>query len=113
MDSFATFIRNVDVNVKEEVKVAIIDDGVDGTHEAIFKNIACGISYCSWPESEDHTKAYYLPTGSHGTQMASLICRICPVAKLYIARLCEGEGDQGKRQITTASAVKVSLPCPN
>jgi hypothetical protein len=30
-----------------------------------------------------------------------------------LQRLCEGEGEQGKRQITTASAVKVNLSYPN
>lgn len=113
MGHFYNFIQNVPEEFDfspEKIRVAVIDDGVYGFNEDIQEHIACGVSFCSWPGSQDSVKAYYLNNDAHGTQMSSLICSICPQVKLYIARLGETVGAKGERQIITESAVGVSFP---
>jgi hypothetical protein len=109
MDTFRKFIINVQTNQAaslKDVNVAVIDDGIDYALEDLRDNIACGVSY--YYLSNQPVDYWVLP-GGHGTAMARLIRRICPHVKLYIARLDEGVGKNGKRQITAESATKVNL----
>lgn len=92
----------------EDIKVAVIDDGIDGFQADLIENIASGISYCKSSDAGNLLRAYYVPSGSHGTMMARLICRVCPKVKLYIARLDEHKAPNEKRLITAQSAEKVS-----
>lgn len=108
MTDFAVFINNIRDSDKEDyIKVAVIDDGIDGSLENLDGKIAGGISFCPSAVSSKLIKTYYVPSGTHGTAMASLICKICPKTKLYVARLAEYRGAGGKRQITAESAAKV------
>ncbi|KFY46705.1 hypothetical protein V494_00369 [Pseudogymnoascus sp. VKM F-4513 (FW-928)] len=126
MDTFADFINNIDLEREkkersdlqaregpgtpvgkrtkqlEDVKVAIIDDGVDGFDPTVSKSITNGVSFCRG--SSDLVKSYYVSSGGHGTNMARLILRMCPTAKLYVARLQEYTSATGKRFITAESA---------
>lgn len=56
---------------------------------------------------------FYVPSGSHGTLMAELICMVCPVVKLYIAQLDVFKGRDGRRSINIESAAEVSGPGRN
>jgi len=114
MEGFARFIRNAEFGeggepafVPKKIKVAIIDDGVLGFSKEICERISDGVSYCKNPGREDYSKHYYFASGGHGTDMAHLICKVCPSASLYIARLDEGLALDGKRQISGDSVVKV------
>lgn len=112
MDEFAEFIQNVAVpknsqDMQEQVVVAVIDDGVDISDPTLEDKIKGGRSFCQW---DDNSSApYYVTSGGHGTLMASLICRICPKAQLYVVKLEEHLSEHSTRQITAASAAKVSL----
>jgi hypothetical protein len=111
MENFARFIQNIkeddgdDVKVQETVKVALIDDGIDTEH--FYEHIVYGVSFCS-SDGSGKTKGYYVAPGGHGTLMATLITEICPMVKLYIARLDEYSAVDGGRQITARSAAQVS-----
>jgi len=48
-----------------------------------------GTSFSGYSNFNSLINAYYIPSGGHGTKIASLICRVCPHVKLYIARLDE------------------------
>jgi subtilisin family serine protease len=114
MDDFAEFLkayfRENKLTEDKEIKVAIIDDGVDIDHEDIAKeSIRDGETFYnndgSWP-------GFYQSSNGHGTLMACLITQICPKAKLYIAKLNE-VWTNSKSQITAESAAKVSCEEPS
>ncbi|KAK6330871.1 hypothetical protein TWF718_003068 [Orbilia javanica] len=100
---------------KKDIKIAVIDDGVDASLESVKGKIASGNSFCPYPNSNDLISSYFVPSStSHGTIMADLICRICPRVKLYVARLDEGYALHGKRQITAksaAAAIRWAVKC--
>ncbi|KAE8447278.1 hypothetical protein EG329_010972 [Mollisiaceae sp. DMI_Dod_QoI] len=127
MDTFAEFVNNIDLDNEkkersrlqdkeekarliktkrtkqlEDIKVAIIDDGVDGFDPTVSQSIANGVSFCR--DSSDLVRSYYVSSGGHGTMMARLVLRMCPTAKLYVARLQEYTSATGKRFITAESA---------
>ena len=106
MDKFAKFIVNIppDVTPRRDVKVAVIDDGIDKLQGGFGDSISDGVSFYTPPGTFD-TKPYYFSSSGHGTLMAKLIRRICPKAQLFIARLEEG---QTTGQPTAESATKVT-----
>jgi len=114
MEGFARFIRNAEFGegvepafMPKKIKVAIIDDGVLGFSKEICERICDGVSYCKNSGRENYSKHYYFASGGHGTNMAHLICKVCPSASLYIARLDECVAPDGKRQLFGDSVVKV------
>src|ERR1700733_2709648 len=106
MDMFTKMIKRIpkDVIPRRDVKVAIIDDGIDKLQEGFGDSIDDGVSFYTSPGTFD-TRPYYFSSQGHGTLMAKLIRRVSPRAKLYIARL-----DQGPTtgQPTAESAIKAS-----
>ncbi|KAJ3578865.1 hypothetical protein NPX13_g1700 [Xylaria arbuscula] len=104
MENFAMLLKNYRKPGCEESKVAIIDDGVDAAHGSLSRNIADGKSI-----SKGHGglySSYYKSTRGHGTIMATLIRKVCPDARLYVAKLNEKRTDNGL-EITADSAVEV------
>ncbi|KAG5769166.1 hypothetical protein H9Q72_003509 [Fusarium xylarioides] len=92
------------------VKVAIIDDGVDVSLESLRKKIAFGQSFCPYANSTDMMSPYFVSMSNHGTSMATLICNICPMVKLYIARLDQRQTSNiSQRHITADSAAQAVL----
>ena len=100
MDGFATFILNYPKEPQERIKVALIDDGVDTAFRDLSRNIASGVSY--YRRTNGLYSSYYQSSGGHGTVMASLIRRICPHVRIYVAKLDE--------KLTATSAAKVCFP---
>ena len=105
MDTFVKFIKRLpkDIVPERDVKVAVIDDGVDKLLGGFGDSITDGVSFYSPPGRFD-TRPHYFSSNGHGTLMAKLIRRICPRAKLFIARLDQGTTS---RQPTAESAIKV------
>lgn len=96
-------------DAKHEVTVALIDDGVDGElnyrtygGQSVYKQRGTNMSY-----------PYYQSGSGHGTQMAKLITRVCPVAKLFVVRLKDQESPMhpGSRRIDAHSAAAVCWTC--
>ena len=111
MKKFADFIRNYEMSGKPtDVKVGLIDDGVDGTYEELNRNISRGQSY--FKREQDLWNPYYHSTHGHGTFMAHLIRRMSPHVKLYVAKLAEESTEDGT-QIVASSAAKVCGSCRN
>jgi hypothetical protein len=109
MDEFADFIQNVDppLELHEPITIALIDDGVDVNEQSLHAKIIGGRSFCQRDKFQKLSVPHYVTTGGHGTVMASLICRVCPKAQLYVVKLDEHVSDHSTRQITAKSAAKV------
>ncbi|KAI0436566.1 hypothetical protein F4803DRAFT_541811 [Xylaria telfairii] len=106
VSNFAKLIRTAPASRNTRpVKVAIIDDGVDASLLSLDGKIAIGKSFCPYINSTDLMSPYYVPSGNHGTCMATLISKICPEVSLYVARLDERQAlGSSHRQITAKSA---------
>ena len=89
LSNFAKLLNMTRTLIGNPIRIAIIDDGVDADLISLEGKIASGKSFCYYVNSTDRTIPYYVPAGNHGTCMATLICKICPHVKLYIARLDE------------------------
>lgn len=108
MDTFADYLAGIPGEVPDEIKVAVIDDGIDGFEERIANWIHSGTSFCRYSDVGNLMNAYFVTSGAHGTTMASLICRVFPKARLLVARLDEyRQPETGKRVITARSAIEV------
>ncbi|KAK2471616.1 hypothetical protein H9L39_16607 [Fusarium oxysporum f. sp. albedinis] len=106
MKKLTEFLRSIENKGQEPtrpVKIAIVDDGLDSSIiDLNHARIMTGNSF--WPSSPESANAYFVPSGNHGTQIASLICQLCPRTELYIARLEEQYTQSGHRVINAASA---------
>lgn len=103
---FKTFVKNIK-SPAPRIKIAIIDDGIDMSKFS-SRTVACGKSFSPYPNSRDFMRSYFVPSGPHGTQVATIIDKICPSPLLFIARLDEHEAVEGNgRRITAKSAAEV------
>ena len=93
----------------QPVKVALIDDGVDVTYKELSRIIADGETFCEPSGASGLYSSYYQSSGGHGTMMASLIRRVCPNVRLYVAKLDEEKTDVGEWSFTIKSAAEVYL----
>ena len=116
MDQFADQIQNVHQPVSkhdalnEPVKVALIDDGVDIYHPSLRRKIYSGTTFDNGYPNGDRPIPFYVTSTGHGTVMANMICRVYPMAKLYVFKLETRPGsDSTVTQITARSAADVSL----
>lgn len=109
MRKFAQLLREASRQEPDvsPVKIAIIDDGIDPTHDIFTGLIQTGESFYRMSEYSGRRGAFYVPSGEHGTLMAKLICEICPAVKLYIAQLEVFHGSDGKRSFNAESAAEV------
>jgi subtilisin family serine protease len=113
MEKFAAFIRTYRRRMKEmyptrtfrQIKVALIDDGVDGLNAELSKSIEAGQTF-SIREGGNYN-SYFTSSKGHGTIMAMLIRKICPNVRLYVAKLDEERTGRNSYSITAWSAVKV------
>jgi len=107
MENFAKFLENTREPNIDPIKIAIIDDGLDATVPKLQNAIALGKSFSPYPNSTEFMKAYFVPSGRHGTLMATLVQKICPKPQLYIARLEERSTAGGRARFTATSAKEV------
>ncbi|KUI59785.1 Major intracellular serine protease [Cytospora mali] len=78
------------------IKVAIIDNGVDGIRASVKAMIAKGISYVAggpYTPDQVETLPWWMVADPHGTHMASLVGQINQYCRLYIARVGKGRTD--------------------
>lgn len=90
---------------EEEVIVALIDDGVDNTHPPLVGKILPGETFAY---NGDRVRPWFVSESGHDTIMASMICRVCPMAKIYPIRL----NMLGQRTIDVKSAAPVCHNIP-
>ncbi len=114
MVDFAEFLPRVHQTADlPAIKIAVIDDGIDTALDDFTGKIQVGESFYRLSELTGRRGAYYVPSGPHGTLMAQLICRVCPMVKLYIAQLEVLPGQDGARSFTIDSATEVSNVVPS
>jgi hypothetical protein len=93
MDAFADEIQNVAVpstqeaDLKKEITVALIDDGVNIDIPTIAGKVMGGATFDRGEPDENGPSPYFHSDTGHGTVMADTICRVCPTAKLYFFKL--------------------------
>lgn len=95
-------------HVEDGVVVALIDDGVDVFDTAYSSQVLEGKSF------DFHNGKVRPPFSSakgHGTVMANMILRICPMAKVYPIRLRTFNNANGKSNIDKDYAAQVSASC--
>lgn len=121
MDHFADMIQNIwswalkqklqqHNDLQKPVEVALIDDGVDLYHERLRGKISGGKSFDYGFQSENRIRPYWVSERGHGTVMADMMCRVCPIAKIYVIRLeTHDDPNNQKARIVPRSAAKVSL----
>ncbi|KAM0263347.1 hypothetical protein ACHAQJ_001203 [Trichoderma viride] len=105
MDSFARFIRNIqldDGSMKlKPIKIAIIDDGIDTTTQQLHRYIDGGQCFYS----DEESPSFFISAKGHGTMMARLITRIFPQARILSLKLDEHTQSDGTSQFSVSSAV--------
>ena len=128
MDNFAGGISNLisfkkglpsdftDLNLPQElrknVRVALIDDGVDLMHKANESKIEDGKSFeINYEDPDDLDGTFHYSTTGHGTCMAYMIGRICPNVKIFVCKLdvIRASSSGGKANFTADSAANVSI----
>jgi hypothetical protein len=114
MNAFADMIQNVPEppipdsdselkDLKDPIVVGLIDDGVNNCHPALRSKIHGGVSF---HRGDNMPVPYYVTSTGHGTVMASMICRVCPTAKLQVLKLDTYQSEDGIAQITAKSAAQ-------
>jgi hypothetical protein len=97
----------------DEVTVALIDDGVDICEKAFRDRIIHGKSlgyYWDGDQGDQRAKQWYVSETGHGTVMAHMILRVCPMAKIYPIKLDIAKDTKGMSRIKPESAAAVCLP---
>ncbi|KAF3766654.1 subtilisin-like protein, partial [Cryphonectria parasitica EP155] len=94
------------------VTVALIDDGVDLVDPSFQDRLYEGKSLSfdligeNDPKTSQRVHSYHHSEGGHGTVMANLIFRVCPMAKLYIIRIETHRNREGQSRFVTRSAAE-------
>lgn len=89
-----------------DVVVALIDDGVDRLDNTLSGQVQEGKSF---DYHDGQVRPPFSSARGHGTVMASMILRVCPMAKIYPIRLKTYDVSGGKSQIDRKYAAKVNI----
>ncbi|KAL7795975.1 hypothetical protein V8C37DRAFT_414279 [Trichoderma ceciliae] len=95
-----TDLQDLD-NLRKEVVVALIDDGVDSCDPAFSGRIIEGKTF---DYQDGGVGQYYISARRHGTEMAKMILKVCPMASIYSIRLKTHSQDKGQPTIDATSA---------
>jgi len=96
--------------VEEDIVLALIDDGVDMFDKALTNRILEGKSF---DFHDGKVRPPFSSAKGHGTVMASMILRVCPMVKVYPIRLKTYDNPDGKNTIDVGYAAQVrGLPAP-
>lgn len=91
----------------DEIKVALIDDGI-GFDDKAFRNRAMPGKSFGYHPLDAREKQWYVSETGHGTVMAHMILRVCPMAKIYPIRLdTSSDFRGGSLRIQPESTIKV------
>ncbi|KAH6603973.1 hypothetical protein Trco_007419 [Trichoderma cornu-damae] len=96
--------------IEGDVIVALIDDGVDRFDTSLPDRILEGKSFDFHNEK---VRPSFVSAAGHGTVMASMILRICPMAKVYPIRLRTYPNANGKSNIDAEYAAQAILAALN
>ncbi|KAH6855890.1 hypothetical protein B0I37DRAFT_366056 [Chaetomium sp. MPI-CAGE-AT-0009] len=108
-DDYIKKIPNLPADLQRDVRICLIDDGVDAEHKSISERMdRNGKAFGTYPAAQYRgmTMPFYDSTTNHGTLMASMIVRVCPYAKIVSYRLDTRKGQDGNLHFTPKSAVE-------
>ncbi|UZP32326.1 hypothetical protein NXS19_000142 [Fusarium pseudograminearum] len=71
--------------LRKDVTVALIDDGVDTLDPAFSNQFVEGKTFDY--QGDDGVGQYYVSANGHGTDMARMILKVCPMARIYSIKL--------------------------
>ncbi|QPC65808.1 hypothetical protein HYE67_008039 [Fusarium culmorum] len=71
--------------LRKDVVVALIDDGVDTLDPAFSNQFVEGKTFDY--QGDDGVGQYYVSANGHGTDMARMILKVCPMARIYSIKL--------------------------
>ncbi|KAF4994268.1 hypothetical protein FGRMN_5906 [Fusarium graminum] len=92
-------------SLQKPVVVALIDDGVDICDPAFAGRAIEGVTF-DYQDSATMGQ-YYISGKGHGTEMARMICKVCPMANIYSIRLkTHSSPDKGGLTIDAVSAAQ-------
>ncbi|KAL4787868.1 hypothetical protein BJX76DRAFT_353902 [Aspergillus varians] len=118
IDAFTDELKTLMANIRttshkgDEIRVALIDDGVDLCEKEFRDKIMHGKSFAHHHHHHHHhrnrrEKQWYVSEMGHGTVMAHMILRVCPMAKIYPIRLDTIRDPKKKHsEIRPESAIK-------
>lgn len=94
----------------QAIQIAVIDDGFDISESLYSSKVSRGVSYLPTEFAESGISAsWFIPVSGHGTIMAALICSICPMARLYLAKIPVGPSvANSNHRDSTEAAAKVT-----
>ncbi|KAF5011780.1 hypothetical protein FDECE_2147 [Fusarium decemcellulare] len=95
--------------VEGDIILALIDDGVDKFDTALSNQVLEGKSF---DFHDERVRPPFLSAKGHGTVMASMILRVCPMVKVYPIRLKTYNNANGKSTIDAkyaAQAIQAAL----
>ncbi|KAL5041266.1 hypothetical protein BDW71DRAFT_212292 [Aspergillus fruticulosus] len=93
IDNFTDQLRTLMATIRakshkgDEVRVALLDDGVDFCEKEFRERVMDGRSFAYFDDAKQREKQWYVSELGHGTVMAHMILRVCPMAKIYPIRL--------------------------
>lgn len=99
-------VGGLGIPIEKDVVVALIDDGVDSCDPAFAGRVIEGKTF---DYQDGSVGQYYISAGGHGTNMAKMILKVCPMAKIYSIRLeTHTASDKEDSTIDSISAALVS-----
>ncbi|KAI1099978.1 hypothetical protein F4804DRAFT_336702 [Jackrogersella minutella] len=101
--------RGTPERVEDDVVLALIDDGVDMFDKTLTNQVLEGKSF---DFHDSKVRPPFSSARGHGTVMASMILRVCPMAKVYPIRLKTYDKENGKTEIDrnyAAQAIQAAL----
>lgn len=114
IDKFAFELKTLMANIwrgshtGDEIRVALIDDGVDLLEKEFRERILHGKSFAAYGHDRNQReKPWYVSDRGHGTVMAHMILRVCPMAKIYPIRLETTTDPRSPSKIDPESAIRV------
>lgn len=113
MENLAEFLQIAEtrtatqITMKEPIRIAVIDDGVNSFDPTIDSKVIGSTSFSYRDEEQTLVNPYYVFNEGHGIAMAGFVPRICSNVEIYALRLDEYSVEQGQRYPTAASADKV------
>ncbi|KAI1109570.1 hypothetical protein F5Y14DRAFT_444621 [Nemania sp. NC0429] len=106
-DEYINSIPNLPAELRRDVRICLIDDGVDIQHRSIMERIEDGgraFGAYTRDEYRGMARPFYDSTTNHGTLMANMMIRVCPFAKIASYRLDTRRGEDNRIHFTAKSA---------
>ncbi|KAI0968531.1 hypothetical protein F4678DRAFT_192806 [Xylaria arbuscula] len=107
-EKYIRLIPDLPAELQRDVRICLIDDGVDIRHRGIMECIEedGGKAFGAYPGDmyRGMARPFYDSTTNHGTLMANMMVRVCPFVKIASYRLDTRPGEDNRVHFTAKSA---------